>query len=114
MTKTNNATTANTIQVRTMEIPRNMAFRSGGMMLGLVFITISFIMIATIILAIPGFLGLLVGFMIMYAGMPKESVDCVACGESYKVKVTVKDSKCDTCGTLNPIKWVKAGKKKRK
>lgn len=114
MTKTNNAATANTIQVRTMEIPRNMALRSGTMMIGLVFIAISALMIVSIILAIPGILGLLVGFMIMHAGMPKESVDCVACGEAYKVRVTVKDSKCDTCGTVNPIKWVKAGKKKRK
>lgn len=103
-------TNTKTIEVRTKEIPKNMALRSGGMLAGLVIIGISVVFILTIILAIPGIFGLLIGFLVMYAGIPKEPVECTACGESFRVKVNDKSPKCETCETVNPIKWVKAVK----
>lgn len=101
----------NTIEVKTLHIPRNMVLRSGGMIFGLIIVSISVLMLPTIILAIPGFtipgfFGLLIGFLVMYAGMPKKAVECYACSSEFKAKIKARDPKCGSCQTVNPIQWV--------
>lgn len=98
---------SDSIEVRTVETPKTSAKSIVVMALGAFTLFISVLFILSIILIIPGIFGVLIGLLIMYAGVQRTSIECVACNQPIKVKVTDKNGECEHCKTVNPIVWSK-------
>lgn len=99
------------IEVRTLTIPKPSAKNIVIMALGAFTLLLSVLFIISIILMIPGFFGLLIGFFILRAGAPRVSFDCMACGQSVKVMAKEKSGVCEHCKTANPLVWAEPNTK---
>lgn len=97
----------NKIDVINLDTPKpsgkGYALIIGGALLMLV----GLLMCLSIILILPGIGALLIGFFLMYGGLPREEVECRACGQSVGVRSGFKQAKCGGCNTVTPVKWNK-------
>lgn len=93
------------IEVRTVKSPKTSAKSIVIISIGALFLLISVLFILSIIMIIPGFFGLLVGFFIIYAGIQRTTIECMACGQPIKVMVNAKSGECEHCKTANPLIW---------
>src|SRR5690625_1324130 len=85
----------------------NIGLRAIAFMLGGALAVIGIIMCTSIILFLPGLGLFLIGTLVAYDAVPKQSVDCPACGTELKARMNEIGVKCEGCGTRTPIKWNK-------
>lgn len=105
------------IEVLTLEKPRlNLrdAFSSIGAFFGITLAILGVLMMITIILFIPGIGLFLAGTTLAYGSLPRKKSDCPVCSLELKAKLNAKNTKCQHCETIVPIKWIKARKRKKK
>lgn len=81
--------------------------RSTGMLIGLFIVVIGLVMCFTIVLAIPGLFGILIGLVVMVMNVPKAKVACPACNFENKANWGSNSVECERCKTNIPIKWKK-------
>ena len=89
-----------------LEEPK-IGLRAIPLLLGGALAVIGIIMCISIVLILPGLGLFLIGTLVAYSAIPKQSVDCPACGSELKARMNEKGVKCEGCGTRTPIKWNK-------
>lgn len=73
--------------------------------IGLLVLLLGGIMMASIILIIPGIFVGLTGAAMAVIGAPKAKINCPACDTENKVMMLSKSMDCEGCGQKFPIKW---------
>src|SRR5690625_1412086 len=86
-----------------LEEPK-IGLRAIPLLLGGALAVIGIIMCISIVLILPGIGLFLIGTLVAYSAVPKQSVDCPACGSELKARMNEKGVKCEGCGTRTPIK----------
>lgn len=74
---------------------------------GAAIMLVGLIMCLSIVLLLPGLGAFLIGFLLMYGGLPRTEVECRACGQAVGVRSGFKQAKCGGCNTVTPVKWNK-------
>lgn len=97
----------NKIDVINLDTPEPSAKGYALIIGGIAFMVAGLLMCLSIILLLPGLGALLIGFLLMYGGLPRKDVECRACGQAVGVRMGFKQAKCGGCNTVTPVKWNK-------
>lgn len=76
-----------------------------GLVIGLILMTVGFLLTITIVAGIVGIPIMLTGIILMQACISKVPVICGTCSQDNKVKFASKKFTCEYCGTVTRLKW---------
>src|SRR5690625_7960012 len=93
----------NKIESVLLEEPK-IGLRAIPLLLGGALAVIGIIMCISIVLILPGLGLFLIGTLVAYSAIPKQAVDCPACGSELKARMNEKGVKCEGSGTRTRIK----------
>lgn len=101
-----------TIVVETPYFAGGNSVRTMISLIGLLVLLLGGIMMASIVLIIPGIFVGLTGAAMAVIGAPKAKINCPACDTENKVILLSKSMDCEGCGQKFPIKWNNSDPKK--